>query len=182
MKIDKTYIEGLLIIQPVIYYDNRGYFFECYNERQLENVIKRKFVQDNEAYSKYGVIRGLHYQLPPYEQAKLIRVVSGKIFDVVVDLRKNSKTFGKWFGIILDSEEKKILYVPPGFAHGYSVLSNEAIVLYKCDNFYNKDYERGIIYSDKDLNINWMIDEKDIIISEKDKNLKEFRFAEYFDF
>ncbi|MCX7953696.1 MAG: dTDP-4-dehydrorhamnose 3,5-epimerase [Bacteroidales bacterium] len=182
MKIIKTDIEDLLIIQPDVFKDERGYFFEFYNEKKLSEFINVKFVQDNESYSIYGVIRGLHYQLPPFEQAKLIRVVKGKIYDVAVDIRKNSKTFGKWIGIELNDTDKNIFFIPAGFAHGFSVLSDYAIVQYKCSNFYNKEYERGILYCDEFLKIDWKIDINSAIVSEKDRNLKKFEFADYFNY
>jgi dTDP-4-dehydrorhamnose 3,5-epimerase len=181
MKIEKTNIEGLIVIYPDVYKDSRGYFLESFNfQRFKEFGIYDNFVQDNESYSIYGVIRGLHYQLEPFSQAKLVRVIKGKVWDIAVDLRKNSLTFGKWFGIELNDELKNMLYIPRGFAHGFSVLSEYAIFSYKCDNFYNKDAERGIIYNDEVLNIDWKIPEDKVIISEKDLKLPKFINAEYF--
>ncbi|MES1198329.1 MAG: dTDP-4-dehydrorhamnose 3,5-epimerase [Chitinophagaceae bacterium] len=168
-------IPGLLIIEPVVFEDNRGYFFEAYNE----NVFKKQgidlcFVQDNQSSSGYGVIRGLHYQLNPNPQSKLIRVLSGKILDVAVDLRKGSANFGKYFSIELSAENKKQLFLPKGFAHGFSVLSEKAEVFYKCDGFYNKESEAGIRYDDAVLNIDWKIPHDKIIVSEKDRQLPLF--------
>lgn len=182
MKVIKTPIQGLLIIEPDIFKDHRGYFIESYNEKQFQELgITTKFVQDNESQSSYGVIRGLHYQIGDFAQAKLVRVVKGKVFDVVVDLRKTSPTFGQWFGIELNDEKKNMLYIPRGFAHGFSVLSNYAIFTYKCDNFYNKEYERGILFSDTNLAINWYIPPEKAIVSEKDRLLPNFKNAIFFD-
>ncbi len=165
----KTDFPGLLIFEPKVFKDSRGYFFESYNENTCKaEGVDIKFVQDNQASSEYGVIRGLHYQLAPFAQTKFIRVLSGKIFDVVVDLRKNSPTYGKVFSIELSSENHLQLLVPKGFAHGYSVLSETAEVFYKCDEFYNKENEAGLLYSDPALNIDWGIEPGKEIISEKD--------------
>ncbi|OQX97773.1 MAG: dTDP-4-dehydrorhamnose 3,5-epimerase [Bacteroidetes bacterium 4572_128] len=179
MKIIKTPIKDLLIIEPEVFSDKRGYFFENYNAKKFREFgLNYNFVQDNESKSSYGVIRGLHYQISPYSQTKLMRVLFGKIFDLGVDLRKNSKTFGKWFGIELSSDDKKQLLIPKGFAHGFSVLSEKAIVSYKCDEFFNKSSERGIKFNDKKLNINWKVPEKNQLISEKDSLLPFFENAE----
>ena len=179
MEIIETGIKDLLIIKPRVFKDNRGYFFESFNIKEFEKKgLSYNFVQDNQSYSKYGVIRGLHYQLNPYAQAKLVRVIKGKVLDVVVDLRKNSSTYGKTFSIELSDENFLQLLVPRGFAHGFSVLSEEVIFFYKCDNFYNKDAERGIIYNDATLNIDWKIPEDKRIVSEKDLNLASFENAE----
>ncbi len=179
MNITETGLEGLLIIQPKIFTDTRGYFFESFNQTVFRNSgIEFLPVQDNESKSSKGVIRGLHYQLNPQGQAKLIRVVEGKIFDVAVDLRKESPTFRKWFGIELDSISKKQLMIPRGFAHGFSVLSEIAVIQYKCDNTYNPQLERGINLRDKDLNINWQLGDITPIISEKDLKNPDFRSAE----
>ncbi|NQU86949.1 MAG: dTDP-4-dehydrorhamnose 3,5-epimerase, partial [Mariniphaga sp.] len=157
----------------------RGYFFESYQkERYVSLGISTQFIQDNESMSEYGVVRGLHYQLEPFSQAKLVRVVRGKVFDVVVDLRKGSPTFGKWLGFELSSENKKQLLVPSGFAHGFSVLSKEVVLTYKCDKLYSKDYDRGIRFNDSFLNIDWKIPEDSMVISEKDKNAPYFDDAE----
>lgn len=170
-----TDIPGLLVFEPTVFADNRGYFFESYNEKNFrDHGINIKFVQDNESSSSYGVIRGLHYQLAPYAQAKLIRVLTGAILDIVVDIRNGSPFFGKSFSIELTGENKEQLFIPAGFAHGFSVLSKEAVVFYKCDNFYNKQSEKGICFDDPQLNINWQIPADKIIISEKDKMLPLF--------
>ena len=174
MKINKTFIEDLLIIEPQLFKDDRGFFYESYNKNNLDKVINVVFVQDNESKSNRGVIRGLHFQLPPFEQSKLVRCVCGKILDVVVDLRTNSKTFGKSFSIELTSENKKQLFVPKGFAHGFQVLSDEAIVNYKVDEYYNSDSDMGIIWNDKDLSIDWNYDIEPIL-SKKDLNLGSFK-------
>ena len=173
MKINKTFIEDLLIIEPQLFKDDRGFFYESYNKNNLDNVINIVFVQDNESKSNRGVIRGLHFQLPPFEQTKLVRCVSGKILDVVVDLRTNSKTYGKSFSIELSSENNKQLFVPKGFAHGFQVLSEIAIVNYKVDNFYNPKSDSGIIWNDKDLSIDWNLDLKPNL-SVKDLKLISF--------
>lgn len=180
MKIIQTPISDLLIIEPTVFEDERGYFYESFNKLKFEaNNLFYSFVQDNQSKSGYGVIRGLHYQLAPYAQTKLLRVLEGCILDVVVDLRKNSATFGKTFSVELSSENKKQLLVPKGFAHGFSVLSETAVVFYKCDEFYNKSAERGIIYNDYFLAIDWKIEKSKEIISEKDKLLSDFKNAEF---
>ena len=179
MKIRETGFEGLYIIQPKVYSDSRGYFFESFKlETFLMAGIPFNPVQDNESRSVYGVIRGLHYQLNPFAQAKLIRVVVGKIYDVAVDLRKNSLTFGKWYGVELDSENKTQFFIPKGFAHGFSVLSEIAVIQYKCDNLYNPQYERGISVKDTDLAIDWKIDWIEPVISNKDQNQPRIKDAE----
>jgi dTDP-4-dehydrorhamnose 3,5-epimerase len=175
MKINKTFIEDLLIIEPQLFKDKRGFFYESYNKNNLDKVINVVFVQDNESKSNRGVVRGLHFQLPPFEQTKLVRCVSGKILDVVVDLRTNSKTYGKSFYIELSSENNKQLFVPRGFAHGFQVLSETAIVNYKVDNFYNPKSDSGIIWNDKDLSIDWNLDLKPNL---SDKDLKLISFKE----
>lgn len=171
MLFQKTDIPGLLVFEPNVFEDERGYFFESYNASvfRQENIDIR-WVQDNQSSSSYGVIRGLHYQLPPFAQAKLIRVLKGKILDVVVDLRKGSPTYTKVFTLKLSAKNKQQLFIPAGFAHGFSVLSNTAEVLYKCDKFYNKEAETGIIFSDGELNIDWKIPAEHIIVSEKDRS------------
>ncbi|MDA3927811.1 MAG: dTDP-4-dehydrorhamnose 3,5-epimerase [Prolixibacteraceae bacterium] len=170
MKIIKTEIPDLVIIEPRIFKDERGYFYESYNEKTFhQNGIKTHFVQDNESKSVKGTIRGLHYQLDPFAQTKLVRVIEGIVYDVAVDLRKGSPTFGKWHGEILTADNKKQFYVPKGFAHGFSVLSETAVFAYKCDETYNKDAERGIRYNDTSLNIDWKIAEDLSIVSEKDR-------------
>ena len=169
MPFTKTEFPDLMIFEPVVFNDSRGYFFESYNEKicQAEGITIR-FVQDNQAKSSYGVVRGLHYQLPPHAQTKFVRVLSGRILDVVVDLRGGSPTYGKSFSIELSAENHKQLLVPQGFAHGYSVLSETAEVLYKCDQFYNKESEAGIQFDDPALQIDWMIPAAEQVISEKD--------------
>ena len=172
MKINKTFIEDLLIIDPQLFKDDRGFFYESYNKNNLDiNIV---FVQDNESKSYKGVIRGLHFQAPPFEQTKLVRCVSGNILDVAVDLRTNSKTYGKSFSIELSSENNKQLFIPKGFAHGFQVLSETAIVNYKVDNFYNSKSDSGIIWNDKDLSIDWNLDIKPLL-SEKDLKLDLFK-------
>jgi len=174
MKISKTFIEDLLIIEPPLFKDDRGFFYESYNKKNLDKIIKIAFVQDNESKSNKGVVRGLHFQLPPFEQAKLVRCVSGKILDVAVDLRINSKTFGKFLSVELSSENNFQLFVPKGFAHGFQVLSETAIVNYKVDEYYNPDSESGLIWNDKDLSIDWNLDLKPIL-SKKDLKLISFK-------
>ena len=172
MKINKTFIEDLLIIEPQLFKDERGFFYESYNKNNLDiNIV---FVQDNESKSYKGVIRGLHFQTPPFEQTKLVRCVSGNILDVAVDLRTNSKTYGKSFSIELSSENNRQLFVPKGFAHGFQVLSEIAIVSYKVDNYYNPDSDSGLIWNDKDLSIDWNLDLKPIL-SKKDLKLISFK-------
>ena len=167
-----TEIPDLLIFEPKVFADSRGYFFESYNEKIFEQQgVNIRFVQDNQSSSSYGVIRGLHYQLNPYAQTKLIRVLSGKILDVAVDMRKGSPAFGQHFDIELSAENKKQLLIPKGFAHGFSVLSETAEVLYKCDEFYNKSSEGGIRFDDPALNINWRVPADKAIVSDKDKVL-----------
>lgn len=169
MNFIETGFKGLLVIKPTVFADCRGYFFESYNQTEMEKAgIDFKPVQDNESKSSFGVIRGLHYQLNPSAQTKLVRVISGKIFDVALDIRRDSETFGKWFGIELDSEEKKQVLIPKGFAHGFSVLSETAIIQYKCDNFYNPKAERGISACDPSISIDWKIEKEKAIFSEKD--------------
>ncbi len=176
MKVLKTDFPGLLIIEPDVFRDSRGYFFESYNILKFRNEgIDYEPVQDNESRSSAGVIRGLHYQEEPAAQAKLIRVIEGKIYDVALDIRKGSPTFGKWFGLIIDSEKKLQFLIPKGFAHGFSVLSEKAIVLYKCDNHYSVSHERGINLMDPSLNIHWRIEKGKEIISAKDLKLPSFK-------
>ncbi|MBS1782263.1 MAG: dTDP-4-dehydrorhamnose 3,5-epimerase [Bacteroidetes bacterium] len=170
MKIHNTPLEGLLIIEPRIHNDDRGYFFESYNKQafQAATGLEIHFVQDNQARSTKNVLRGLHFQNPPHAQTKLIRALEGAIWDVVVDIRSNSKTFGHWFGVELSAENKLQLLVPHGFAHGYTVLTETAEVFYKCDDFYSKADEGGVLYNDPALNIDWKIDLHKAIVSEKD--------------
>ena len=172
MKINKTFIEDLLIIEPQLFKDKRGFFYESYNKNNLDiNIV---FVQDNESKSYKGVIRGLHFQAPPFEQTKLVRCVSGNILDVAVDLRTNSKTYGMSFSIELSSDNKKQLLIPKGFAHGFQILSETAIVNYKVDNYYNPKSDSGLIWNDKDLSIDWNLDLKPIL-SVKDLKLISFK-------
>lgn len=182
----ETEINGVYIIEPRIFYDNRGYFMEIYNKKCFEKAgLNMNFVQDNESKSTKGVLRGLHFQ-KRYSQGKLLRVTKGEVFDVAVDLRNGSKTYGKWTGIILSEENKKQFYIPEGFAHGFLVLSDEAIFNYKCTNFYAPEYEDGIIWNDPDINIKWPIDKvENIILSEKDKvnqKLSELDLSKYPDY
>jgi len=179
MKIIETGFKGLIMIKPAIHSDNRGYFFESYNQVVFQNAdISFSPVQDNESKSSKGVIRGLHYQLKPFDQAKLIRVIEGNIFDVALDIRKDSPTFGKWFGIEINSETKDQVLIPRGFAHGFSVLSDIAIIQYKCDNVYNPEYERGISSNDPALDINWKTGSIIPVISEKDLKLPALKDAD----
>lgn len=179
MKIIETGFSGLVVIEPTVFRDNRGYFMESFNTGELKKAgIEFNPVQDNESKSSYGVIRGLHYQLQPYAQAKLIRVVEGKIFDVALDIRNSSPTFGKWFGIELDAEMKQQLLIPSGFAHGFSVLSETAVIQYKCDNYYSRVHERGIFLHDPGLGIDWRLGQAEPILSEKDTKQPAFRNAE----
>jgi len=179
MKIIETGFKGLVVLKPTIYSDTRGYFFESYNQGVFHSAgISFDPVQDNESRSSKGVIRGLHFQLKPYDQAKLIRVVEGKIFDVALDIRMKSLTFGKWFGIELDSETKDQLFIPRGFAHGFSVISEIAVIQYKCDNLYNQQYERGISVNDPELDINWKTGSSQTLISEKDSKQPLLKDAE----
>ena len=178
MKVIETEIEGVFMLEPWVFGDDRGYFFESFSLKHFEEkVSKTVFVQDNESKSKYGVLRGLHYQLPPYTQAKLVRVVKGRVLDVAVDIRKGSPTFGKYVAVELSEENKLQFFLPKGFAHGFAVLSEEAIFQYKCDEYYAPDYEGAICYDDPDLGIDWRLPLKDIILSEKDKKHPRLRDA-----
>jgi dTDP-4-dehydrorhamnose 3,5-epimerase len=179
MTVTHTPMEGLLILEPKIFRDDRGYFMESYNKVILESNAgySTAFVQDNQAQSVKNVLRGLHYQNQPAPQAKMIRVLSGSIWDVVVDIRKNSKTYKQWYGIELSAENNRQFLIPHGFAHGYSVLSDTAEVFYKCDNYYNKGTEGGIFYNDPELNIDWKIDLEHAIVSEKDMKQPLFKDA-----
>ncbi len=172
----ETGLPGLTIFEPRVFADSRGYFFEVYNEQLFQQAgIDVKFVQDNESKSQRGVLRGLHYQQNPMAQAKLVRVVEGEVLDVVVDIRKGSPTFGKSFSLLLSGENKKQLFIPRGFAHGFSVLSDTVIFQYKCDNFYSKESEGGIFYNDPTLNIDWKINLNEAVVSEKDQTLPAFK-------
>ena len=179
MEIIKTNIEGLLVIQPRVFADARGFFFESYNEKlYCEAGIDTRFCQDNQSKSGYGVIRGLHYQLNPHSQSKLVSVIQGAVWDVAVDLRKNSPTFGQWYGVELTEENHTQFLIPQGFAHGFSVLSETAVFSYKCDDFYNPALERGIIFNDPALAIDWKIPAGKEIISDKDMKHPLFADAE----
>lgn len=171
MKVTRTDIDGVVIIEPRIFDDARGYFFESFSERDFaKQVCDCRFVQDNEAKSSYGVVRGLHFQLPPYAQSKLVRVVKGRILDIAVDIRKNSPTFGRYVAVELSAENHQQIFIPRGFAHGYSVLSEEAIVEYKCDNYYAPESEGAIAWNDAELAIDWQIPTEKVTLSEKDKH------------
>ena len=179
MTVTETHLQGCFIIEPRVFEDQRGYFFETFNQYRFNELIgdEVNFVQDNESASTKGVLRGLHYQTGKYAQAKLVRVIEGVVLDVVVDLRKDSNTYGEQFSIELSASNKKQLFVPRGFAHGFIVLSDTATFSYKCDNYYNKASEGGIIYNDKHLNIDWQLPESQFIISEKDLVLPTFEKA-----
>jgi dTDP-4-dehydrorhamnose 3,5-epimerase len=175
MTIEKTAIADLIVVEPAVYKDDRGYFFESFNKEQFKkNDLDYDFIQDNQSFSKRGVIRGLHFQVGAFAQTKLVRVLEGEILDVAVDLRVASETYGQYFSIVLSAENKKQLLVPAGFAHGFSVLSESASVMYKVDQLYHKDSERGIRYDDPTLNIDWQVDSNAIIVSEKDLILPGF--------
>ncbi|WP_348661867.1 dTDP-4-dehydrorhamnose 3,5-epimerase [Croceibacter atlanticus] len=182
MIINKTPLKDCYSIEPRVFHDERGYFYEQFNEQifQAETKLNVKFVQDNVSESKFGVIRGLHYQQGIHSQAKLVTVLEGEVLDVAIDLRKNSPSFGKQFSMILSSENKKQLFVPKGFAHGFSVLSKTARFFYKCDEYYNKESETGIKYNDETLNIDWQLKDGEIIVNDKDKHLPDFKSAIYF--
>lgn len=179
MNFIETKLKGCFIIEPKVFNDERGYFMESFNQNTLDSGIDSKvlFVQDNESFSTKGVLRGLHYQTGDSAQAKIVRVIKGKVLDVAVDVRKDSETFGQHISIELSEENKKQLFIPRGFAHGFIVLSDTAIFSYKCDNFYNKKSEGGIIYNDEFLNIDWILSEKEFIISEKDLQLPVLKNA-----
>lgn len=175
MNFHKTDIPGLLILEPRVFTDERGYFFESYNkERLATGEIFDVFVQDNEARSRKGVLRGLHYQTGEFAQSKLVRVIRGRVIDVAVDIREGSDTYGKWFSIDLSSENKKQLYIPRGFAHGYIALEDDTILCYKCDNYYSQAHEGGLRYDDPDLEIQWPLNGLTPIVSEKDLALPAF--------
>lgn len=175
MEVIQTEIKEVVIIEPKVFGDERGYFFESFSQQRFDDALgKIIFVQDNESKSSYGVVRGLHYQLPPYTQAKLVRVVKGCVLDVAVDLRKNSSTFGKHVAIELSEKNKRQLFIPRGFAHGFAVLSPEAVFQYKCDNYYAPDYEGGVQFDDPRLGIDWRIPYDKMILSPKDRNRRPF--------
>jgi dTDP-4-dehydrorhamnose 3,5-epimerase len=176
MKFTKTSIVGLVIIEPRVFGDERGYFLESYNEKEFEQAIcKVSFVQDNESKSSKGVLRGLHFQKPPFNQAKLVRCIEGRVLDVAVDIRKGSPTYGKHVAIELSGENKKQVFVPKGFAHGFSVLSETAIFAYKVDNKYAPESDSGIRYDDTELGIDWRLPQEEVQLSEKDKELPSFK-------
>lgn len=169
MEVFKTAIEGLVIIEPKVFTDSRGYFFESFSQREFEEKVRKiNFVQDNESMSTYGVMRGLHFQRPPYTQSKLIRCIKGKILDVAVDIRKGSPTYGQHVTVELSQQNHRQFFVPRGFAHGFAVLSEEAVVQYKCDNFYAPEADSGISIKDESLGIDWQIPTENAILSEKD--------------
>lgn len=183
MIIFSTEIPEVKIIEPKIFADSRGYFFESFNQRIFEEkVCRTTFMQDNESKSTFGVLRGLHYQLPPFSQSKLVRVIKGKVLDVAVDIRKNSPTFGKYVAIELSEDNKKMFFIPRGFAHGFIVLSKEAIFQYKCDNFYSPKHEGSILWNDPTIKIKWGLDKNQIILSEKDKNAPKINDAKLFNY
>jgi dTDP-4-dehydrorhamnose 3,5-epimerase len=175
MKFIKTKISNLIIIEPAVFGDVRGYFLESYNKKKFEAVIgKTSFVQDNESKSYKGVLRGLHFQKPPFEQAKLVRCIEGEVLDIALDIRKNSKTYGKHVSVLLSGENKRQLFVPRGFAHGFLVLSNSATFAYKVDNTYAPDHDAGICWNDKELNIQWGMEDTEVRVSKKDAELPFF--------
>ena len=175
MNLIKTMIDGLVVLQPTIFKDHRGYFMESYHQKNINKLLGNvNFVQDNESESSRGVLRGLHFQKPPYAQTKLVRCLTGSVLDVVLDLRKDSKTYGIFETTLLTEENKNQLFIPKGFAHGFVVLSETAIFSYKVDNYYNPEAESGIIWDDHDLNIDWKINKAEIIVSEKDTKLSTF--------
>ena len=176
MEIIETNLNGLVVIKPKVFEDDRGYFFESYNQNLFKEAgLNLEFVQDNQSLSQKGVLRGLHFQNAPFAQGKLVRVITGAVFDVAVDIRKNSKTYGQWYGIELTEKNKSMMYIPTGFAHGFLTLQDNTIFSYKCTNFYNKSSEDCLLWNDKDININWNFDQP--LLSSKDlegKNFKNF--------
>lgn len=181
MKIKETPLKDCYVLEPDVFEDERGYFYEKFNEKQFEDAtgLNGHFVQDNISKSSYGVLRGLHLQKGEYAQAKLVSCLEGKVFDVSVDLRPESPTYGQWFGIELTPENKLQLYVPRGFGHGFSVLSETAVFSYKCDNFYNKASEGSVLWNDQDLNIDWRLPAEEIILSDKDKTAPAFSLKNF---
>jgi len=180
MNIIETALEGLVIIEPKVFNDERGYFYESFSEKIFEEkVCKTRFVQDNESKSFYGVLRGLHFQKPPYAQSKLVRVIKGKVLDVAVDIRKGSTTFGQYVSVELSGENKRQFFVPRGFAHGFVVLSEEVVFQYKCDNYYAPQYEGAIAWNDPDLDIDWQISAESVVLSEKDNLHKSLKNTEW---
>ena len=181
MKVKSTPLKNCYIIEPTVFEDDRGYFYEKFNEQKFEQItgMNGHFVQDNVSKSSYGVLRGLHLQKGDMAQAKLVSCLEGRVWDVAVDLREDSPTFGQWFGVELSAENRLQFYIPRGFAHGFSVLSPTAVFAYKCDNFYNKESEGGIIWNDAELGIDWKLPMSDIILSEKDKVQKTFQEKDF---
>ena len=180
MEVVKTEIEGVVIIEPRIFKDERGYFYESFSQREFEEKVCRTvFVQDNQSKSSYGVLRGLHFQKPPYCQSKLVRCIKGAVLDVAVDIRKGSPTFGKYVAVELTEDNHRQFFVPRGFAHGFAVLSKEAVFQYKCDNFYCKESEGSVAWNDPQLAIDWRIPADKVLLSEKDKLSKNISEAEY---
>jgi dTDP-4-dehydrorhamnose 3,5-epimerase len=177
MEIISTPLEGCFVVKPPVFNDPRGYFFESYNEKKFNELsrINVRFVQDNQSFSSYGVLRGLHFQKGIHAQAKLVRVIKGEVLDIAVDLRRDSPTFGKHHSIVLSAENKLQLFIPRGFAHGFAVMSAQAEFFYKCDNYYNKESEGGILFNDPDLQIDWQIPQRELLVSDKDKNNSTFR-------
>lgn len=176
MTVEETYLEGCYVIQPTVFNDSRGYFFESFNTKAFYKATGQQinFVQDNQSKSSKGVLRGLHFQIGEHQQAKLVRVIKGSVLDVCVDIRENSPTFGKHFSTILNDKDQNQLFIPRGFAHGFLVLEDDTIFSYKCDNFYNKASEQGIIFNDNSLNIDWKFPENELILSNKDTELPTF--------
>ena len=180
MEVIKTDIEGVVIIEPRIFKDERGYFYESFSQREFEEkVCRTTFVQDNQSKSSYGVLRGLHFQKPPYCQSKLVRCIKGVVLDVAVDIRKGSPTFGKYVAVELTEDNHRQFFVPRGFAHGFAVLSEEAVFQYKCDNFYNKESEGSVAWNDPELDIDWKIPFNKVLLSEKDKLSKNIADADF---
>ena len=184
MEVIKTDIEGVVIIEPRIFKDERGYFYESFSQREFEEKVCRTvFVQDNQSKSSYGVLRGLHFQKPPYAQSKLVRCIKGTVLDVAVDIRKGSPTFGKYVAVELSENNHRQFFIPRGFAHGFAVLSDEAVFQYKCDNFYNKESEGAVAWDDPELCIDWKVPADKVLLSEKDKQNKCIADADFlFDF
>ena len=180
MEVIKTEIEGVVIIEPRIFKDDRGYFYESFSQREFEEkVCRTTFVQDNQSKSSYGVVRGLHFQKPPYCQSKLVRCIKGAVLDVAVDIRKGSPTFGKYVAVELTEDNHRQFFVPRGFAHGFAVLSDEAVFQYKCDNFYNKESEGAVAWNDEELAIDWKVPAEKVVLSEKDRQNKCIADADF---
>jgi len=182
MKITKTKLEGVLVVEPKVWNDDRGYFFESYRKDILEEAVGHPldFVQNNESKSTFGVLRGLHYQLPPFSQTKLVRVIEGSVLDVAVDIRKDSKTFGQYVAVELSEENKKQLLIPRGFAHGFLVTSPTALFSYQVDNYYSPEHDRGVLYNDQEIGIDWKIDIEKVLLSDKDIKQPKLKDAEIF--